>query len=101
MQADGPVSDAQQSALEVISQVFSMEAAATSDGADLGTSHMDPGPLWGPSQRGRGRGRAGKLLHFCGLRHLFSASFTKPAYPGPNHAINFSINIRRSTRSFI
>ena len=61
VQASGPLIDVHQSALEVISQVFSTEAAAGSGGSgDLGTSHMDSTPYQGSNQRGRGRGSGGK-----------------------------------------
>ncbi|KAL0045428.1 hypothetical protein WJX82_006305 [Trebouxia sp. C0006] len=61
VQASGPLTDAHQSALEVISQVFSTEAAAGSGGSgDLGTSHMDSTPYQGFNQRGRGRGSSGR-----------------------------------------
>ena len=61
VQASGPLTDTHQSALEVISQVFSTEAAAGSGGSgDLGTSHMDLTPYQGFHQRGRGRGSGGK-----------------------------------------
>jgi len=64
VQASGPLTDAHQSALEVISQVFSTEAAAGSGGSgDLGTSHMDSAPYQGFNQRGRGRGSGGKANH--------------------------------------
>ena len=61
VQASGPLTDVHQSALEVISHVFSTEAAAGSGGSgDLGTSHMDSAPYQGLNQRGRGRGSGGK-----------------------------------------
>ncbi len=64
VQASGPLTDAHQSALEVISQVFSTEAAAGSGGSgDLGTSHMDSAPYQGFNQRGRGRGSGGTANH--------------------------------------
>ncbi len=64
VQASGPLTDCHQSALEVISQVFSTEAAAGSGGSgDLGTSHMDSAPYQGFNQRGRGRGSGGKANH--------------------------------------
>lgn len=61
VQASGPLTNAHHSALDVISQVLSMEAAAGAGGSgDLGTSHMDSAPYQGFSQRGRGRGSGGK-----------------------------------------
>ncbi len=64
VQASGPLTDAHQSALEVISKVFSTEAAAGSGGSgDLGTSHMDSAPYQGFNQRGRGQGSGGKANH--------------------------------------
>ncbi len=64
VQASGPLTEAHQSALEVVSQVFSTEAAAGSGGSgDLGTSHMDSAPYQGFNQRGRGRGSGGKANH--------------------------------------
>ncbi|KAA6424000.1 MAG: putative ATP-dependent RNA helicase DHX36-like [Trebouxia sp. A1-2] len=61
VQASGPLTNAHHSALDVISQVLSMEAAAGAGGSgDLGTSHMDSAPYQGFSQRGRGRGSGGR-----------------------------------------
>ena len=59
VQATGPLEAAQQSALDVLGQVFSLQAGAASGAgnADLGMSHMDSVSPWGPSHRGRGRGR--------------------------------------------
>lgn len=62
VQTSSPLSHAQQSALEVISLVFSTEAAAASGNTgDLGTSHLDPAPFPASNHRGRGRGPTGKL----------------------------------------